>query len=96
MNYLDPAEYENYGLEASTPTSWVGAASSLIDGLLPACNSGHFNVYGAHPAGTGTELRPSDVPAAGQRRTRPVAADLGAGALCSSTTGRGYLIVGHR
>lgn len=31
MNYLDPAEYENYGLEASTPTSWVGAASSLID-----------------------------------------------------------------
>jgi len=31
MNYLDPAEYENYGLESSTPASWVGAASSLID-----------------------------------------------------------------
>jgi hypothetical protein len=31
MNYLDPAEYESYGLEASTPTSWVGAASSLIN-----------------------------------------------------------------
>lgn len=31
MNYLDPAEYETYGLEASTPASWVGAASSLID-----------------------------------------------------------------
>lgn len=31
MNYLDPAEYESYRLEASTPASWVGAASSLID-----------------------------------------------------------------
>lgn len=31
MNYLDPAEYQGYGLEASTPASWVGAASSLID-----------------------------------------------------------------
>lgn len=31
MNYLDPAEYEAYGLEASTPGSWVGAASALID-----------------------------------------------------------------
>ena len=31
MNYLDPAEYESYGLEAATPASWVGAASSLID-----------------------------------------------------------------
>jgi len=31
MNYLDPVEYEAYGLEASTPASWVGAASSLID-----------------------------------------------------------------
>jgi len=31
MNYLDPAEYEAYGLEASTPASWLGAASSLID-----------------------------------------------------------------
>ena len=31
MNYLDPSEYENYGLEASTAVSWVGAASSLID-----------------------------------------------------------------
>ena len=31
MNYLDPAEYENYGLEASTAISWLGAASSLID-----------------------------------------------------------------
>jgi len=31
MNYLDPSEYENYGLESSTALSWVGAASSLID-----------------------------------------------------------------
>jgi hypothetical protein len=31
MNYLSPAEYEGYGLEASTPVSWVAAASSLID-----------------------------------------------------------------
>ena len=31
MNYLDPDEYENYGIEASTPASWVAAASSLID-----------------------------------------------------------------
>jgi len=31
MNYLEPSEYENYGIEASTAVSWVGAASSLID-----------------------------------------------------------------
>ncbi len=31
MNYLDPTEYENYGIEASTPASWVAAASSMID-----------------------------------------------------------------
>jgi len=31
MNYLAAEEYENYGLEASTSASWVGAASSLID-----------------------------------------------------------------
>jgi len=31
MNYLQPSEYETYGLEASTPASWVGAASALID-----------------------------------------------------------------
>jgi len=31
MNYLEPSEYETYGLESSTPASWVGAASALID-----------------------------------------------------------------
>jgi hypothetical protein len=31
MNYLAPEEYENYGIEASTPASWVAAASSMID-----------------------------------------------------------------
>jgi hypothetical protein len=31
MNYLSPSEYEAYGLEASTPASWIAAASSLID-----------------------------------------------------------------
>jgi len=31
MNYLAAEEYENYGIEASTPASWVAAASSLID-----------------------------------------------------------------
>lgn len=31
MNYLEPAEYEAYGLEASTPASWIGAASALIE-----------------------------------------------------------------
>jgi hypothetical protein len=31
MIYLDPSEYEAYGLEAATPTSWVAAASALID-----------------------------------------------------------------
>ncbi len=24
MNYLAAEEYENYGIEASTPASWVG------------------------------------------------------------------------
>ena len=31
MNYLAAEEYENYGIEATTPASWVAAASSLID-----------------------------------------------------------------
>lgn len=31
MNYLAPEEYETYGIEASTPASWVAAASSMID-----------------------------------------------------------------
>ena len=31
MNYLDSSEYEAYGLEATTLTSWVAAASALID-----------------------------------------------------------------
>jgi hypothetical protein len=32
MNYLSPTEYESHGLEATTPTSWVSAASALMDG----------------------------------------------------------------
>jgi hypothetical protein len=31
MNYLVAEEYENYGIEGTTPASWVAAASSLID-----------------------------------------------------------------
>ena len=31
MNYLDPSEYETYGLDKSTPAAFVAAASSLID-----------------------------------------------------------------
>ena len=29
--YLAAEEYENYGIDMSTPASWVGAASSMID-----------------------------------------------------------------
>jgi hypothetical protein len=31
MNYLDPTEYEAFGLEATTAAAWVSAASSVID-----------------------------------------------------------------
>ena len=31
MNYLDPSEYETYGLEKTVPAALVAAASSLID-----------------------------------------------------------------
>ena len=31
MNYLAAEEYESYGIEATTPASWVAAASALID-----------------------------------------------------------------
>src|SRR4051812_37532233 len=31
MNYLDPSEFKTYGLEATTPTSWIAAASALMD-----------------------------------------------------------------
>jgi len=32
MNYLQPSEYESYGLEATTDQAWVTAASAVIDG----------------------------------------------------------------
>jgi len=32
MNYLDPSEYEKYGLEATTAQAWVTAASAMVDG----------------------------------------------------------------
>jgi hypothetical protein len=31
MNYLQPSEYETYGLEATTALAWVTAASAIID-----------------------------------------------------------------
>lgn len=31
MNYLDPSEYEAYGLEDTTPASLIAAASALMD-----------------------------------------------------------------
>ena len=31
MNYLDPSEYETYGLDKTVPAAFVAAASSLID-----------------------------------------------------------------
>jgi hypothetical protein len=31
MNYLSASEYEDYGLEATTPAAWVTAASAVID-----------------------------------------------------------------
>ena len=31
MNYLQPSEYELYGLEATTAVAWVTAASAMID-----------------------------------------------------------------
>ncbi len=32
MNYLQPSEYESYGLESTTALSWVTVASAIIDG----------------------------------------------------------------
>ena len=31
MNYLDPSEYQTYGLDAATPQDWVVTASKVID-----------------------------------------------------------------
>jgi hypothetical protein len=31
MNYLQPSEYETYGLQATTAVAWVTAASAMID-----------------------------------------------------------------
>jgi hypothetical protein len=31
MNYLQPSEYETYGLETTTALSWVTAASAIVD-----------------------------------------------------------------
>ena len=31
MNYLDPSEYQTYGLDATTDAAWVTAASAIVD-----------------------------------------------------------------
>jgi len=31
MNYLQPSEYESYGLESTTALSWITAASAIVD-----------------------------------------------------------------
>ena len=31
MNYLQPSEYELYGLETTTALAWVTAASAIVD-----------------------------------------------------------------
>jgi hypothetical protein len=31
MNYLEPSEYEKYGLEATTAPAWITAASAIVD-----------------------------------------------------------------
>ena len=31
MNYLEPSEYQAYGLEATTEAAWVTAASAIVD-----------------------------------------------------------------
>lgn len=31
MNYLQPSEYESYGLEATTEVAWITGASAIID-----------------------------------------------------------------
>lgn len=31
MNYLLPSEYEQFGIETTTPEAWIGAASALIN-----------------------------------------------------------------
>jgi hypothetical protein len=31
MNYLDPSNYQTYGLEATTDAAWITAASAMID-----------------------------------------------------------------
>src|SRR5258707_12345630 len=31
MNYLLPSEYEQFGLETTTPEAWTGAASALMN-----------------------------------------------------------------
>lgn len=32
MNYLEPSEYELYGLEATTDVAWIMGASAIVDG----------------------------------------------------------------
>lgn len=31
MNYLQPTEHSQYGLDTATPENWIGAASAMID-----------------------------------------------------------------
>ncbi len=88
MNYLQPSEYEVYGLESTTALAWVTAASAIIDAH---CRRATLAV-----AQYTERLRTEN----GQRPVRltylplvgggagDIADCVGAGAVCDAATGR--------
>ena len=83
MNYLAAEEYESYGIEATTPASWVAAASSLIDAHCrrPTLGTTQYTERKRLMPGRNS-VQLTYLPLATPRGR--LAAGVGAGALCDS------------
>ncbi len=87
MNYLDPSEYEMYGLEETTLES-LGDGGVGADGrALPSRNTGVGPVHGTDATGRAGN-RAVNVPAAGGKCARVLSAGGGEGALWSAAPWR--------
>src|ERR1035438_7003599 len=89
MNYLQPSEYELYGLETTTALSWVTAASAIVDAHCRRVTLA-VNQYterlrtnsGETPAGA------ADVSAAESSGAGNLTDCVGARSVCDSAAGR--------
>src|SRR5271166_4461444 len=98
MNYLQPSEYETYGLDATTGPAWVTAASAIIDAHCRRITLG-INQYTERLRTEWTKTGSTLLFAAMRGGSGNDADCFGEGAICDSAAGGIGLrsrFVGHR